>query len=360
MNEKILEKLKGWKKGKSDPEKVQIYPTNKCNLKCIFCAQRLEDYGYETEVSKERWLEVTEEISNMDVNRILISGGGEPFCRRETTLEMMRIAKENGLEGRLITSGVIMDREICESVVEMEWDTLVFSIDGADASTHDFLRGREGTFGKVIRNVRRLNQIKDGQKLPRLEINFVLNRKNYEEIPEMIKLVDELDFGSINFEPITVNNLKDKKLKLNEGERKKLRQEIIPEATRLIESENILISTNLDILKDIKAEKAGEMKEEIAGKKHNERGNELEDAPCYEPWLWPKIEPNGDVWPCSTAPLHENIKDKSLEKIWFGEKFEEFRENIRKGNLPEHCQNCVTSHVEINKRIRQDLKKNTK
>lgn len=358
MNHSILEKLKKWtRKDKASPEKVQIYPTNKCNLKCIFCAQRLEEYGYEREVSKERWIEIVKEISNMNVNRILISGGGEPFCRRETTLEIMGIVKENGLEGRLITNGTIMNKKTCRRIVEMEWDTLVFSIDGSNANTHDSLRGREGTFGKIMRNVRMLNEVKDDKRFPRLEINFVLNGKNYREVPEMIKLGQNLGTESINFEPLTVNNPRDEKLKLDKEQREELREEIIPEAKKLLESESIELSTNLDVLENIKAEKAGEMKEEIEKAANTQGKASLVDSSCYEPWLWPKIEPNGDVWPCSTAPLHENIKDKPFEEIWFGQKFNEFRDSVKRGNLPEDCENCVTTHVEINKEIRQDLKK---
>lgn len=357
MNDELLERLNKWKDGDQvDPEKVQIYPTNRCNLNCIFCAQRLEDYGYDTNVSKERWIEVTKEISEMSVNRLLISGGGEPLLRADTVLEMMELAKKGGIEGRIITSGIGMDEDVCKRIVGMGWDTVVFSIDGARSQTHDTLRGFEGVFKKVISNVRTLNDMKNRTNVPRLEINFVLNKKNFEEIPEMVYLAHSLGFNSINFEPLTVNNPRDRKLKVSKNDKKKLVEEVIPEASKILKEGDKEVNTNIDDLKQIKMEKAGEMKDEIKKGMEKVGNGSLGNSPCYEPWLWPKIEANGDIWPCSTAPLHENIKDKDFKEIWYGEELQRFRNKILQGELPDSCENCVTSHVKKNAEIRNELK----
>lgn len=354
MEKKLANRIQKWMNGKEcDPEKIQIYPTNICGLNCIFCAQRNENYGYENELSKERWMKLIEEIGGMEVNRVLISGGGEPLARTDVTLDMMEKIKDYNCEGRLITNGVQMDEQICQRIIDMEWDSIIFSVDGPNAKIHDKLRGRDGAFEKTIENIELLQRLKGDHK-PEVEINFVLTRKNYKTLPEMIILCKDLNIKHINFEPLTLNNEFDKKLKLKKSERKIFVNKIIPAAKS---ESNKNISTNLRDLEKIKIEKAGEMGDEIKKNVNDEHTNSLLDAPCYEPWLWPKIEANGDVWPCSTCPTDENVREKSFRDIWHGDKFKEFRKNILRGNLFESCHNCVTSHVEINRRIRKNVER---
>lgn len=354
MNQQIIDRLIRWKKGeKAGPEKVQIYPTNLCNLNCVFCAQQNQDYGYENELSDKKWIDVIKEIIDLGTNRILISGGGEPFSRPGLTLKIMKIVKENNLKGRLITNGTLLNKKIIKEIVDIGWNSIVFSIDAPDAKTHDRLRGSKGCFKKAIDNLNNLNQLRRKEETD-IEINFVINKLNFKKIPEMIlfSLKNELD--SINFEPLTINNPKDEELKLNKGERKQLAKKIVPQALKLLQGKQNNLSHNLNQLKNIKMEKAGEMKNEIVKKERENK--EFEDSPCFEPWLWPKIEANGDVWPCSTAPLKENVKEKDFADIWFGKEFDRFREKIKSGEMTEHCDNCVTTHIEFNKKIRNELR----
>lgn len=353
--ENSAQRIIKWHNGKkTDPQQVQIYPTNKCNLRCIFCAQINEDYGYEEELTKKEWVNLTKELIDMNIEEILISGGGEPFLMKSTILEMMKLIKNNNIRGRIITNGTLLDSEVITTMVTNEWDVCMVSIDGSDSQTHDKLRGRKGSFGKIIDNLTNLNSIKDD--FPKLEINFVLNKKNFTQIPEMIQLSNELKINSINFEPITVNNPYDKRLKLNRNDKHVLIKEIIPEAKEISEKRQYPKSTNLDSLSNIDLEKAGEMKEVIMNKDSVKNDSEeLYNLPCYEPWLWPKIEANGDVWPCSTIPLNSNIKENTFNEIWF-EKLDHIRDKISKNNLPDDCENCVTTHVQTNNRLRKIIK----
>jgi radical SAM protein with 4Fe4S-binding SPASM domain len=118
------------------------------------------------------------------------------------------------------------------------------------------------------------------------------------------------------------------------------------------------ISTNCNILKEVKEfEKTGNLKDMISQSvKKGKSKNPFLNLPCYEPWIWPKIEANGDVWPCSTTPLKVNIRDKDFKDIWFGSEFENFRKNIMNGKLSESCSNCVATHLAINKKIRKKLR----
>lgn len=349
----VVKKLINWNNGKkSGPDAVQIYPTNGCNLKCIFCVQQTGIYDLKDTISKNRWFEVVREICDMKPREILISGGGEPLFTPDVTLGIMKIIKDFGITGRIITNGTLWTESIIKETIEMSWDHVIFSIDGLE-KTHDFLRGVEGSFKKTVETMRIFNTIKERMKKnkPLLEITTVLNTYNYKEIPFLIELGNSLKLSSINIEPLCINNPEDTKLRLDIEQRKEFFKDVLPKAKRSAEKYDIF--NNFDRLERVRViEKAGELKNTII----KDSSSEFFDAACFEPWIWPKIEANGEVWPCSTVSLKENINDKSFSEIWFGKKFDEFRKKILNKELPEECNNCVITHIEKTESIKQKLK----
>lgn len=355
----IVENLYKWYRGeKSPPEMVQIYPTNRCNLKCIFCVQRLGIYNLKEEVSYKRWVEITKEICDMGVKKFLISGGGEPMARPKVTLGIMKIIKSYGAEGRLITNGTIWKRKWIEDLIKLEWDNIMFSVHAPDPKTEDMLTAVKGSFKLATKNMAMFSEIKKmkNSTKPILEITCVLNVYNYKKIPDMVELAHRLGLNGINVEPICINNPEDEKLKLTEAQRKEFFEKILPKAEQL--SEKYGINNNFEGLKKVKEiEMAGSVKNKIVKNVLNKKKTFI-NSPCFEPWLWPKIEANGEVWPCSTVQMKEtNIKNRSFKDIWFGKEFNEFRKRMINHDLPEECQNCVLTHIPLQKKLRREIKK---
>lgn len=349
----IADRLKGWATGKKfGPQMVQIYPTNSCNLKCVFCTQRTGVYEGQKEISKKRWIEILTDIGKMGVEEILISGGGEPLCVPDTTLEIIKKAKEYNLKGRIITNGTLWKKNYIKETIKLHWDTITFSIDAPDAETHDYLREVKGSFERTLKNIKDFQslKIKNEAIYPILEITMVLNLHNYRKINEMIILAHELGIVSLNIEPICVNNSVAEKIRLGLKERKEFLKKI-DYYQRLAKKYNI--RTNLkNLSRLIYIEKSGKLLNFIL---KDARKNDFLNLPCYEPWLWPKIEANGDVWPCSSISLHENIENKFFREIWYGKEFHHFRKKIFEKNLPSECSNCVMTHLDITKEIKRQL-----
>lgn len=62
---------------------------------------------------------------------------------------------------------------------------------------------------------------------------------------------------------------------------------------------------------------------------------------CIIPWIYLEIFPDGIVTPCCANDLPlGNIKNTSLEKIFNGEKMNQFRLSLLKDNLPSTCKSC--------------------
>lgn len=363
----IIEKLQSWINGKPcPPETIQIYPTNKCNLHCIFCCQQLNNYDITEEITKKKWFEVVNELGNMNVKNILISGGGEPLLS-EATINIMELCKKYQIYGRMIHNGTLWNDKLVLRIINMGWDTLVFSIDGMEP-THDFLRGKKGSFSRIIQNITRFNKLKKkfASEKPQLETTTVLTVYNYKQIPEFVSYIGSLKIKHMTVEAVCVNNIDVDQMKLNIKQRQEFFQKILPQAKKIAKEKGI--STNFTKLEASKViEKTGNLSNEILGKNKNLKKSietrmisslkkKWIDMPCYEPWLWPKIEANGDVWPCSTVPLKENIKDKCFEKIWYGNQFNKFREKILNKKLDDSCKNCVLTHLHTTHEIRAELR----
>jgi len=346
--EEAIKRLASWfSKKPQAPEAVQIYPTNKCNLRCIFCFQQLQEYNLTDTVKRRRWFEITKELCELGVKKILISGGGEPLCKSKLTLGIMKIVKHYGLKGRIINNGTLWTKKLVNETIKIGWDNIIFSIDGANPITHNYLKGKRKAFNRIIDNIKLFNKYKDR---PSLEFTTVLNIYNYKEIPEIIKLASDLKIKSIIVEPVCVNNPNVEKIKLNQKQRKYFQEKIIPKSQKLATSLNI--NTNFPKFSKLEFEKTGKLRNTIL----KNTSNDFLNLPCYEPWIWPKIEANGEVWPCSTVPIRsENIKHKTFKEIWYGSEFNKFRERIMNHDLPEKCENCVSTHLPINQEIREKL-----
>ena len=79
-----IRRLSAWTDGrKKGPVRIDIEPTNSCNLKCRFCwtmsAKRLSSCQYEKIITEERILEILHEAANLGVLEWQIAGGWEPI-----------------------------------------------------------------------------------------------------------------------------------------------------------------------------------------------------------------------------------------------------------------------------------------
>ena len=410
INNRILARLESWSEGKAmPPERVLIYPTNRCNLKCVFCYQRLNPYNVKEDLPKKRWLEITEELCNMGVDILQISGGGEPLLVKDTTIEMMKIIKRHRKTGRLVNNGTLWTEKIIEETIKMRWDNVIFSLDGDTPQINDFHRGVKGTFKKIIFAIKKFDELKKKYRTdtPQLELSSVLTNKNYKRTTKLIHLASKIGIKVITFEPVFISNPFGLKLKLNLKQREEFIKKHIPKSLDLAKKLNIM--TNLETLIDLKTiEKTGNLKKEILRKKalaekiflrisqkitpHRKRSKKTNynsaepesekklekksknhfdntdflsykqkkfvNSICYEPWLWPKIEANGDVGACSSNIIPgANVRNRNFKEIWQGKEFNEFRKKFLNNEIPDGCKNCVSTHLPLNKRMRIELLK---
>lgn len=284
-----IEKIKrilNWIKGDPcPPYGLEYNITSKCNLDCKTCKAmgNFDSIAGKEEISEELTSKLVQEASELGVRMFDITGGGEPLMS-DLMPRVMEEIKEGGLEGYLTTNGTLLTENVIGTMVENNWDYINISLDGPDASTHDALRGRPGTFGKVIENIKNLQERKKktGNELPIITINTVWSSKNNEKLPEVIDLCEQLGLHGFNLQPMRIKYKEyAKELKVNE------KHKYVKQAFEL--TRNYGIESNLpSFIKDSANKNSKEILEDNLN-------SVLDRVSCFSPFIDMKVMPDGKI-----------------------------------------------------------------
>ena len=362
MKEQIKRLVK-WSRGqKQGPFSIEIHPTNLCNLNCIMCGTQIEhkrlmkedpDFNplkyVPFELKTEKMIQIVIQGKRLGVKKWLITGGGEPFVRKEDTLAVMRSIKEFDMYGNINTNGVLLNKEDIQRIIDMKWDMVMFSVDSHIPEIHDFMRGKKGTFSKVKKVLDLFKQLKNQTQSnkPKVVFNTVLCNKNFNRLDEFIRFAHTVDCKDITFIPLIQFNSEIKVLALNDKEKKQFQKEI-SKIDKISQKYNI--HTNIKSLE----EKDESCKESIDNKNFSE-------ITCFEPFLNLVIRMDGKYSPCCMIDNYDDtIINKSLSKVWFGKYFSNIRKKIINNKIPQSCLYCVHTQMIQNKKLREELRKKTK
>jgi radical SAM protein with 4Fe4S-binding SPASM domain len=116
--------------------------------------------------------------------------GGEPLIRNDFH-DIADFMKERKIYFGIITNGTMLDRDMSRLLTNECLRSIIISLDGPDAETHNTIRG-EGVFEKVVSNIELFNNYRQNHNECRttLSINFVPTALNYQKIAEMIRFCD--------------------------------------------------------------------------------------------------------------------------------------------------------------------------
>lgn len=364
INETKLKRLTDWYEGKeAPPVQLDAEVHRRCNLNCIACPRQANDFDLnkdsrDKELGKKRWLDIVRQAGDLGVKKFNLEGGGEPTAAPELIYPVMEEIKKQGMYGIITTNGTLLNEDRIKWMVDIDWDRIHFSLDSPEADLHDFLRDKKGAFGKTVENIKLLNKWKSkrNKENPMLSINIVINNRNYDKLPEMVELANELGADYLFAEPLMVFCEAGKKLKINDESEKKRLEEAKKRAKNLAERYNIdnNFATEDRNLQENIVESTSEMEpvlSEVSGEKHES----ILSSPCLKPWRLMSVKYDGKVGHCGLIKHGVSIEKKSLKEIWYGERLADIREKMKGGELLEHCDNCVPSDVTQRKRFRKDL-----
>lgn len=312
---------------KFGPKLLMLSPTDYCNLNCKICWRRKEDAKL-AQPSFEFLAKILKEAKEMKVETIDLTGGGEPFVRKDI-IQLMKLVKEYGMNGTITTNSTLIKKSEAEEIVKMEWDEIKFSLDGSSPEINDYIRGK-GIFKKVLKCINMFQKIKK-EKLslrPSLRLCFTITKTNFIDIPNYIRLAKKLGISDISFSPLF--EWESNREFWIEKSRKKELMKVLKKGLEVSREEGI--KTNLKAII-----KFGVW--EHAMPKF-----------CFAPWYMLFINANREAMMCCTlASLYKNKlgRVRSLKEVWFGKKMERMRERMRKGLLFEECKRCLPDFMEL-------------
>ena len=165
--------------------------THRCPLHCVYCSNPLELGRRADELSTEVWSRVFREAAEAGVLQVDFTGG-EPLARTDI-LELVRAAREAGLYVNLITSGLPLDEARLDELVQAGLDHFQLSFQGAHEESANEISGTKAHAHKL----RVLEWLKTRRLA--LTLNFVIHRRNIDQLDEMLALGESSCAGRIEF-----------------------------------------------------------------------------------------------------------------------------------------------------------------
>jgi MoaA/NifB/PqqE/SkfB family radical SAM enzyme len=211
----------------SAPFKAFFNLTKRCNL---FCAHCFNDSGYRSspELPFEQITRVLDELQAKGIFMVTFAGG-EPLAH-PNIYEVLHHLCGSDLRVSIITNGILIDDRMAECIANTpNVVSVTVSLDGADAKSNDFVRGR-GAFQKAVSGIRRLKPYFTGKTVVRLTI-MRSNISTLMSLPELLTLlgINELKVNRINpYGRASVRN----DLLLSENEYKLARSELFGAVSR--------------------------------------------------------------------------------------------------------------------------------
>jgi radical SAM protein with 4Fe4S-binding SPASM domain len=151
--------------------------TLRCNLKCIHCGSSAGK-SRPNELSTDESLNLCEDLKKLEAQEICLMGG-EPFLRKDWYTIAVKI-KDLDIKLLFISNGYNINNDIISKLVKLEPYAVSTSLDGSTPETHDYIRGIEGSFDKVMEYLK----LSRNANLPTTVITTV-NKLNFKELPEL-------------------------------------------------------------------------------------------------------------------------------------------------------------------------------
>lgn len=348
------------------PKSVELQLTYCCNLHCDMCGQWGKSGIFREniknlrnqEITIDAWKNIIDQAAKWK-SRINL-WGGEPFLKKDI-FKIIKYIKSKKLKCSVVTNGVLIDKYYKE-IIDSKLDKIFLSIDGT-REIHDKIRGKKGTFDKILKGINSLHDLKRKKNLkkPYIEILCTINKDNnkiIDKMPQVSRIfnADKLDLALLMFASSKTANDYRKEFTNRFGFLPKSQNGWILNKTgvnglKLSEKINKMLYHNNDIfIKTIDNYKTISFKIWYAGSEYRFGFNH-----CLSPWLRLNIMPNGKANFCIDFPdyIIGDVKKESLSKIWNSEKAKIFREKyLKEGPLPI-CNRCCWLYNNYSRLIKE-------
>ncbi len=174
---------------------LYFYLTEGCNLACRHCwlSPKLDPEGDHYPVLPVKLFETAiREAKPLGLSGVKLTGG-EPLLHPQFT-RLLDIVRRNELRLTVETNGTLCTPEVAAEIAKSPNRFVSVSIDGADAETHEWVRGVPGCFDQARQAVQNLVAVDT-----RPQIIMSLMRCNADQLEAVVRMAEELGASSVKF-----------------------------------------------------------------------------------------------------------------------------------------------------------------
>lgn len=320
------------------PITVHIDITNVCNLNCITCwnyspylKEPKDPQWRRSAISLDAFRHIIRDLARIGVEKLILSGGGEPFTHPEI-YSMITTAGKAGFHVTVITNGLLIDEEKLLADPDTAPRRLLVNLCAASPRVYaDVHPNRQpGDFDKLVKRLETINET-----IP-LSLVMVISNVNHHEFKEMALMAASFKKAQLSFKLASLGE-DTAQFALSKKQKKELLETGVPLTRKICKQYNI--PNNLDVFGS-----------QLSGKKLE---YPIRETGCFAGLFYSRIYSTGDVFFCCAHIKVGNVFEKPFSKIWTSYAYNRIRERMQdKWFFPE-CKRC--GKFNLNFKARQIL-----
>ena len=158
--------------------------TQACDLACQHCRASAQPEAHPGELDAQQSRELLGQLARFEPRPVVVLTGGDPLKRKDLE-SLVAFGTSLGLEMALTPSATpLLTRNAIESLVRAGLQRIALSLDGAEAKTHDAVRGFDGSFATTLRAMAHAREL----GLP-VQVNTTLTKDNLHELEPLARLL---------------------------------------------------------------------------------------------------------------------------------------------------------------------------
>lgn len=302
-----------------------FFVTNRCNSRCRHCFYWKNLNRDENELSLD---EINNFSKGLDKLTWLALSGGEPFLRDDLVDIVNIFYNNNSVETVAIPTNGLMPKKVfneTKRLLDSEFNgclSVGLSVDGA-YELHDYIRGVDGAFDKVIETYNYLEKLLPNYRNFSIKINTTILNKNIKHLEEIGSVVrGKMPLASFHGFEIMRGKPKDPEF-------------MVPSISELESAKKVIYP----IWEEYKFDRTSRLKSHLAlaAKKYvydmavKTLERQKPQIPCVAGRVHCVLDYNGDVFLCELLEKVGNIRENTFDDIWNSTRANELRDSIKRG-----------------------------
>jgi MoaA/NifB/PqqE/SkfB family radical SAM enzyme len=270
------------------------------------------------------------------VRRAVLHGVGEPMLVPELP-RMIRYLKDRGVYVLFNTNGTLLREKRFRELIDTGLDELRVSLDAADAKNYALVRGRP-FFDRIVRDVRRMREFQDeaGVENPKVSLWLTGLKETIQELPEFVRVAASMRVRQVHLQRLVFDE---------EGFGMARASSSLFEQTASEELAAIAAAQAIGAELGVTLDASGATEPGLS----LVRNGDKPWSGCRRPWSLMYFTAHGRALPCCIAPFSArgyetytlgDAKTQTIDEMWNGGAYQEFRAALLGDAPPKPCQNC--------------------